>query len=195
MTEKQQYTITKQMRETRNGHRAFVIWLTGLSGSGKSTLANELEQYLFLHGKSVFVLDGDNIRNGINKDLGFSKEGRKENIRRVAEIAKLFHCAGFITIAAFISPYATDRQLAREIIGGHDFVEIYLDADLEVCSQRDVKGLYAKANAGVIKEFTGVSDVYERPANPDVTLQTGVDTIETSLQQLISWLTDNQFLT
>lgn len=194
MTEKQQYSITQQMREARNGHRAFVIWLTGLSGSGKSTLANELEQYLFSLGKNVFVLDGDNIRNGINKDLGFSKEGREENIRRVAEIAKLFCSAGFITIAAFISPYAADRKLAREIIGKHNFVEVYLDADLEVCSQRDVKGLYAKARAGLVKEFTGISDVYEQPGNPEVTLQTGADTIDTSLQQLISWLTDNQFL-
>ncbi len=194
MTEKQQYAVTKQMRETRNGHRAFVIWLTGLSGSGKSTLANELEQYLFLQGKNVFVLDGDNIRNGINKDLGFSKEGRKENIRRVAEIAKLFSSAGFITIAAFISPYAADRQLARAIIGDHNFVEVYLDADVEVCSLRDVKGLYSKAKAGLIKEFTGISDVYEQPGNPEVTLQTGTDTIDASLQQLISWLTNNQFL-
>ncbi len=194
MTEKQQYAVTKQMRETRNGHRAFVIWLTGLSGSGKSTLANELEQYLFLQGKNVFVLDGDNIRHGINKDLGFSKEGRKENIRRVAEIAKLFSSAGFITIAAFISPYAADRQLARAIIGDHNFVEVYLDADVEVCSLRDVKGLYSKAKAGLIKEFTGIGDVYEQPSNPEVTLQTGTDTIDTSLQQLISWLTNNQFL-
>lgn len=194
MTEKQQYTVTQQMREARNGHRAFVIWLTGLSGSGKSTLANELEQYLFSHGKNVFVLDGDNIRHGINKDLGFSKEGRKENIRRVAEIAKLFSSAGFITIASFISPYATDRQMARAIIGDHNFVEVFLNADLEVCSLRDVKGLYAKAKAGLIKEFTGISDVYEQPGNPEVTLQTGADTIETSLQQLISWLTNNQFL-
>lgn len=194
MTEKQQYTVTQQMREARNGHRAFVIWLTGLSGSGKSTLANELEQYLFSHGKNVFVLDGDNIRHGINKDLGFSKEGRKENIRRVAEIAKLFSSAGFITIASFISPYATDRQMARAIIGDHNFVEVFLNADVEVCSLRDVKGLYAKAKAGLIKEFTGISDVYEQPGNPEVTLQTGADTIETSLQQLISWLTNNQFL-
>lgn len=182
------------MRETRNGHRAFVIWLTGLSGSGKSTLANVSEQYLFSRCKNVFVLDGDNIRNGINKDLGFSKEGREENIRRVAEIAKLFCSAGFIIIAAFISPYAADRRMAREIIGDHNFVEVYLDADLEVCSQRDVKGLYAKARSGLIKEFTGISDVYEQPDNPEVTLQTGADTIDTSLQQLISWLTDNQFL-
>lgn len=194
MTEKQQYAVTKQMRETRNGHRAFVIWLTGLSGSGKSTLANELEQCLFSQGKNVFVLDGDNIRHGINKDLGFSKEGRKENIRRVAEIAKLFSSAGFITIAAFISPYAADRQLAREIIGDHNFVEVYLNADVEVCSLRDVKGLYSKAQAGLIKEFTGISDVYEQPGNPEVTLQTGTDTIDVSLQQLISWLTNNQFL-
>jgi len=195
MTEKQQYTVTKQMREARNGHKAFVIWLTGLSGSGKSTLANELEQYLFAQGKNVFVLDGDNIRDGINKDLGFSKEGRKENIRRVAEIANLFSNAGIITISAFISPYAADRQLARDIIGTGNFVEVYLDADIEVCSQRDVKGLYAKAKAGLIKEFTGISDVYEQPGNPEITLQTGSDSIDTLLQQLISWLTNNQFLT
>lgn len=194
MKQKQQYTITNQMRETRQGHRAFVIWLTGLSGSGKSTLANELEQYLFSKGKNVFVLDGDNIRNGINKDLGFSKEERKENIRRVTEIAKLFSSAGFITIAAFISPYASDRQLAREIIGGENFVEVFLDADVEVCSRRDVKGLYSKAREGLIKQFTGVSDVYEQPADPEVTLQTGTDTVATSLHQLISWLTNNQFL-
>lgn len=194
MTGIQKYAITKELRESKNSHRAFTIWFTGLSGSGKSTLANMLEQHLFAGGMQVFVLDGDNMRNGINKDLGFSKTDRSENIRRVAEIARLFCQAGTITIAAFISPYAEDRKMAREIIGAQDFVEIFLDADVDTCAARDVKGLYAKAKAGTIKEFTGISDVYEKPGQPDLVLQTGSDTVEKSLEILISWLHNNKLL-
>lgn len=194
MTGIQKYAITKELRESKNSHRAFTIWFTGLSGSGKSTLANMLEQHLFAGGMQVFVLDGDNMRNGINKDLGFSKTDRSENIRRVAEIARLFCQAGTITIAAFISPYAEDRKMAREIIGAQDFLEIFLDADVDTCAARDVKGLYAKAKAGTIKEFTGISDVYEKPGQPDLVLQTGSDTVEKSLEILISWLHNNKLL-
>jgi adenylylsulfate kinase len=194
MTGIQKYSVTKQMRENKNGHKAFTVWFTGLSGAGKSTLANMLEQYLFEEGKHVFVLDGDNIRNGINKGLSFSKADRSENIRRVAEIASLFCEAGTITIAAFISPYAEDRQMAREIIGVGNFIEVFLDADISTCAQRDVKGLYTKAKAGLIQEFTGISDVYEVPENPDLVLHTGGETTQASLQHLISWLHNNNLL-
>lgn len=194
MVEKQQYTVSRQQREAANGHKSFVIWFTGLSGSGKSTLADMVEQHLFANGKKVYVLDGDNIRNGINKGLGFSREDRKENIRRVAEIAKLFCDAGVIVIAAFISPYLADRQMARDIIGTDSFVEVFLDADIDACGQRDVKGLYAKAKAGLVKEFTGISDPYELPQHPELTLHTTNETPEVSLQHLLLWLNQNHFM-
>ncbi len=194
MVKVQQYTITPEHRKDRNGHKTFVIWLTGLSGAGKSTLADRLEQYLFEEGKQVFVLDGDNVRNGINKGLGFSKEDRKENIRRVAEIARLFCDAGMIIITAFISPYISDREMAKQIIGEENFVEVFLDADIRVCEERDVKGLYAKARTGHIKEFTGVSDVYEVPVRPSLTINTGNEPIDTSFDILVSWLKENCFL-
>ena len=181
----QQYRLNRAAREGRNKHRAFVVWLTGLSGAGKSTLADMLEQYLFEMGLNVYVLDGDNIRTGINKDLDFSKEGRKENIRRVAEVAKLFCDAGVIVITAFISPYAEDRKMARDIIGADDFIEVFVDASLECCIKRDVKGLYAKALAGEISLFTGITDLYEPPAAPDIYLNTEDNDVTQCLSELI----------
>lgn len=194
MTIPQIYTITRAKREAANGHKAFVIWFTGLSGSGKSTIANLTEQFLFAKGAAVNVLDGDNIRHGLNKDLGFSRDDRQENIRRVAELARLFCDAGLIVITAFISPYAADREMACSTIGQENFVEIYIEATVDQCMERDVKGLYAKAKEGLIKEFTGVSDVYEIPHTPSLILNTFSNTPEQSVEKLISWLYNNQYL-
>lgn len=172
--------------------RAATIWLTGLSGSGKTTIAAELEKRLIEAGHACFVLDGDNIRHGLNRDLGFSPNDRKENIRRVAEVAKLFNDAGLFVITAFISPYREDRGIAREIVGADRFIEVYLSAGIDVCEQRDPKGLYAKARAGQIAEFTGVSAPYEPPAAPDVTIDTGVSGVAESVAALFDFLSDRR---
>jgi bifunctional enzyme CysN/CysC len=166
--------VSARNRSLRNGHEGAVLWLTGLSGSGKSALARELERELFNSGRQVYVLDGDNIRHGLNSNLGFSKEDRLENIRRVSEVARLMADAGLIVITAFISPYLLDRRRAREIVleGGHEFAEVFVDTPLEVCEARDVKGLYKRARAGEIPDFTGISAPYEAPENPEVTVRT-----------------------
>jgi len=178
--------VTQKDREHLLGQRGMTYWLTGLSGSGKSTLAQALEQQLLGAGRACFILDGDNIRYGLNKDLGFIPEDRTENIRRISEVAKLMNQAGLIVITAFISPYRKDREQAREIIGAESYVEVFVDAPLEVCEQRDVKGLYQKARAGEIAHFTGVSDVYEVPDQPQLHIKTSVETLEESLQRLSS---------
>jgi len=165
--------VTTSQRELRNGHRGCVLWLTGLSGSGKSTIATELERELFNLGRQAYVLDGDNIRHGLGSDLGFSHKDRTENIRRIGEVARLFVDAGFICITAFISPYRVDRELARKIAPPERFLEVYLNTPLEICELRDLKGLYAKARAGEIKEFTGISAPYEPPEKPELELHTG----------------------
>ena len=170
--------VTARQREMLNGHCGCVVWLTGLSGAGKSTLAAELEGALFKLGRHTFVLDGDNIRQGLCSDLGFSPKDRAENIRRIGQVARLFADAGMICIAAFISPYRADRELARRIAPPGKFIEVYLNAPLEVCEKRDTKGLYARAHAGEIKEFTGISAPYEPPLKPEIELRTdklGVD--------------------
>jgi adenylyl-sulfate kinase len=164
--------ITPQERARQNQHSGCVVWLTGLSAAGKSTIATELERQLFSQGKHAWVLDGDNVRHGLCSDLGFSPDDRKENIRRIGEVAKLFAEAGFVCITAFISPYRSDRDLARGIAPDGKFIEVYLSAPLAVCEQRDPKGLYAKARAGEITEFTGVSAPYEPPVKPELELQT-----------------------
>ena len=169
--------ITLSERERRNGHGGCVLWLTGLSAAGKSTVANELEAALFRRGNQVFVLDGDRVRHGLCRDLGFSPDDRQENIRRVGEVAKLFAEAGFICITAFISPYRADRDLARKIAPPGKFFEVYLNTPLDVCEQRDVKGLYARARAGEIKNFTGVSAPYEPPLKPEIELHTEKSTV------------------
>ncbi len=171
-------------REQSLGQKAKVIWLTGLSGSGKSTLAIGLERELHNIGKHVYVLDGDNVRTGINSNVGFSDEDRKENIRRIAEVAKLFLDAGIITICSFVSPTNALRKLAEEIIGAEDFLEVYVNASLEICESRDVKGLYAKARKGEIKDFTGIHQVFEAPNNPWLEIITDAQTYEQSLAQL-----------
>lgn len=165
-----------------------LIWLTGLSGSGKSTLALRLEHYLFHKGYKVFLLDGDNMRSGLNSDLGFTEQDRHENVRRVSEVAKLMLDAGLVVIGAFISPSEEERALARKTVGTQQFTEVYINCPLEVCEQRDTKGLYAKARRGIIPNFTGVSAPYEVPAKPDVTVKTAEESIEASLRKLIAFV-------
>lgn len=162
------YKLHRLDRENAQGHRALMVLFTGLSGSGKSTLANALEQRLFADGIHTYVLDGDNVRTGINKNLGFSPEDRSENIRRVSELSKLFVDAGLVTLAAFIAPYASDREAIRQLVGADRYIEVFVNTSLEVCEKRDVKGLYAKARKGEIKDMTGISAPYEVPASPDV---------------------------
>ena len=182
------YNISKELREKNNGHKSFLIWFTGLSGSGKSTLANLLELELHKNGISTYVLDGDNIRSGINKDLSFTPNDRKENIRRISEIAKLFVDAGIVTLATFVSPYEEDRQLVRTKIGVENFIEVYINASVEECKNRDVKGLYKKAELGEIKNMTGVNSPYEVPLNPDIEILTEKLTVEDSLHEILSYI-------
>lgn len=169
---KSESLVTRSDRQELLGQRGATIWLTGLSGSGKSTIAQQLEKHLVESGRLCYVLDGDNVRHGLNRDLGFSMEDRKENIRRIAEVAALMNDAGVIVITSFISPYLADRRAAREIIGDEAFVEVYVDTPIEICEQRDPKGLYKKARSGEIQQFTGISDPYEAPENPELTLET-----------------------
>jgi len=180
--------VTADQRALRNGHRGRVVWMTGLSGSGKSTIATELERELFNMGKHVYVLDGDNIRHGLNTDLGFSPEDRKENIRRIGEVAKLFAEAGMIAVTSFISPYRSDRDLVRKMVAPGTFVEVFVNAPIEVCAERDPKGLYAKARAGQIKDFTGVSAPYEAPDQPEVELHTDKLTPAEAVARIIEFL-------
>lgn len=169
---KQSFEITKSLRENKNGHKSLLIWYTGLSGSGKSTLANAVEKELYLKGYKSYTLDGDNIRRGINNNLGFNQNDRLENIRRVAEISKLMMDAGIIVNAAFISPLISDRKVIKDIVGVKNLFEIYVSTSLEECEKRDVKGLYEKARKGLIKDFTGITSKYEPPKNPDVVIDT-----------------------
>jgi bifunctional enzyme CysN/CysC len=175
---RQDLTVTRSDRESLNGHTGKVLWFTGLSGSGKSSIANELERVLYSQGKRTYVLDGDNVRQGLNNDLGFTETDRVENIRRVVEVSKLMTDAGLIVLTAFISPFEADRQLAREKLGD-DFIEIFVDTPLEICEARDVKGLYKKARSGQIPNFTGVNSPYERPSNPMITLDGSLPILET----------------
>ena len=181
-------TVTRARRETQNGHRGAIIWFTGLSGSGKSTLAHAVEETLHQQGCHTFVLDGDNVRHGLCGDLGFSTKYRKENIRRIGEMAKLFMEAGVIVLTAFISPYRTDRERVRGMVEHGDFIEIYCDASIEVCEARDVKGMYKKARAGLISEFTGISSPYEVPKDPELIVNTGGAELEACVQQVIGEL-------
>ena len=188
------HTVTRDERESKFGHRGATIWFTGLSGSGKSTLANALDAALWERGVRSYVLDGDNIRHGLNKDLGFSPEDRTENIRRIGEVAKLFTEAGVINSTAFISPYREDRDRARASQKEGDFIEVYVKASVDACEQRDTKGLYAKARAGVIKEFTGISAPYEEPASPEVVVDTEGQSVEESLAVVIAYLEEKGYL-
>ncbi len=180
-------TVTRDRRAELSKHKSVVLWFTGLSGAGKSTLAHAVEEQLYQKGYHTFVLDGDNVRHGLCGDLGFSDADRMENIRRVGEVAKLFIEAGVIVLTAFISPFRADRDKARQLIQG-DFVEIYCDCSLEVCEERDVKGLYRKARAGEIKHFTGISSPYEIPENPELSINTGGKTIEECAAEVLAYL-------
>jgi adenylylsulfate kinase len=180
--------ITRDEREQRLNQRSKVLWLTGLSGSGKSTIAQQLERLLFSEGYFAQVLDGDNIRMGISNNLGFSVADREENIRRIAEVAKLYLHSGVITVASFISPTREIRDLARQVIGPEDFIEIYINAPLEVCEQRDVKGLYAKARKGEIKGFTGIDSPYEPPVQPALEIRTDKMSLEDSTRSIYNYL-------
>lgn len=182
------HKINKEDRNKLAGNRSFVIWFTGLSGSGKSTLANFLEQKLYENGIQTYILDGDNIRFGLNKDLDFSDDGRKENIRRIGEVAKLMTDAGIVVLTAFISPFRKDRKTVRELLDKNDFIEIYVKCDLNVCEERDVKGLYSKARAGEIKDFTGIDSPYEEPENPEFVIDTTENSIEESVDRIYTYL-------
>jgi adenylylsulfate kinase len=181
-------------RRRLNQHSSCVIWLTGLSASGKSTLANELDKYLYKQNKRSYVLDGDNIRLQLNKDLGFSPEDRKENIRRIGEVARLFVDAGLLTIAAFISPYLDDRNMVRSMFPKGEFIEVFVKCSIEECERRDPKGLYKLARINQIKEFTGVSAPYETSENPELIIETDKQPIESSVLQLVNYLENNGFL-
>jgi len=185
--------IKKEDRQRLNGHKSMILWFTGLSGSGKSTLANAVEERLFEMGIHTYVLDGDNVRAGLNKDLGFSQEDREENIRRIGEVAKLFVDAGIVTLTAFISPYKKDREFVRNLVKEDEFIEIYVKCPLEVCESRDVKGLYEKARKGIIKNFTGIDDPYEEPDNPEIVVETDRETIEESVNKIINYLKDKGY--
>jgi adenylylsulfate kinase len=185
-----QYEIDRKKRCKSKNQPSFVVWFTGLSGSGKSTIASLVEQKLFEKGYLTYTLDGDNIRRGINKYLGFTREDRKENLRRIAEVAKLFVDSGMITIAAFISPLKEDRDMIKSIIGVDDYVEVFVNTSVEECERRDVKGLYKKARAGEIMNFTGVNAPYEEPKHPDVVIKTEDESIDQSVEKVIKKLTD-----
>ena len=181
-------TVTRQRRESQNGHRGAVIWITGLSGAGKSTIAHAVEERLYGLGCRTFVLDGDNVRHGLCSDLGFSDADRSENLRRIGEVAKLFLDAGIISLTAFISPFRQDRERVRSIIPHGDFLEVYARCPLEVCEERDVKGLYRRARAGEIREFTGIDSPYEEPVNPELILETDRYSLDQCVDQVLELL-------
>jgi adenylylsulfate kinase len=183
-----QATVTREARQLQNGHKSAIVWFTGLSGAGKSTLAHAVEDRLYKMGCRTFVLDGDNVRHGLCSDLSFSNKDREENIRRVGEAAKLFLEGGVIVLTAFISPFRSDRERVRNLTLHGDFMEVYCKCSLEICEQRDVKGMYKKAREGKILEFTGISSPYEEPYNPELTLETGSISVEESASKVMDIL-------
>ncbi|UCE89237.1 MAG: adenylyl-sulfate kinase [Pseudomonadota bacterium] len=188
-------TVTRGRREQQNKHKSVVMWFTGLSGAGKSTLAHAVEERLHQAGCGTYVLDGDNIRHGLCGDLGFSDKDRKEHIRRIGNVSKLFVEAGVIVLTAFISPFREDRQLVRNMVLHGDFIEVYCRAPLEVCEERDVKGLYKKARAGTIKDFTGISSPYEEPVNPEIVVDTGSEPLEKCVARVMELLNKRGVIT
>lgn len=186
--------VTKAQRQTRNGHQSVLIWFTGLSGSGKSTVSVALEKALFEDGKQTYRLDGDNVRHGLNKNLGFSPEDRQENIRRIGEVGKLMVDSGAITVTAFISTYKQDRDNVRQLFEEQEFIEVYTECSIETCEQRDPKGLYKKARTGEIPEFTGISAPYEPPEEPEIIINTEDNSVESSVNQILSYLKEHRYI-
>lgn len=186
--------VTKDMKKKLHGHKSFVLWFTGLSGSGKSTIATEVEHILFQKGLSTVLLDGDNVRHGLNRDLMFSEEDRKENIRRLGEVAKLFVDNGVIVLVAAISPIEEDRQAVRSMLGNDEFIEIYVDCSLSECENRDPKGLYKKVRNGLISNFTGISNPYEIPTNSEIILRTEMENIKECTNNVIAYLISNKYI-
>ncbi|CAH0152505.1 putative adenylyl-sulfate kinase [Peribacillus sp. Bi96] len=182
-------TLTKELRRKQNGHESTVLWFTGLSGSGKSTIANAVAKELYNRNIRSYVLDGDNIRHGLNKDLGFSEEDRTENIRRIGEVSKLFVDSGQFVLTAFISPFRADRQIVRDLLEDGEFIEVYIKCPIEECEVRDPKGLYDKARKGIIKDFTGIDSPYEEPVQPEIVLESDQYSIEECVEQVIGYLT------
>lgn len=188
------HKITKAQRHQLNGHGSAVLWFTGLSGSGKSTLANAVEERLHKLGIRTYTLDGDNIRQGLNKDLGFSDEARAENIRRISEVAKLFVDAGCVVTTAFISPFRKERELCRSLVDAGEMIEIYVECPLDICESRDVKGLYKKARAGEIKQFTGIDSPYEAPENPELVIRTHEKDVDGCVDQIMDYLVSQKLI-
>ncbi len=186
--------VKREERNRLNNHKSGLIWFTGLSASGKSTICHRVERELFNRGVRAYVLDGDNVRHGMNSNLGFSREDRKENLRRIAELSKLFVDAGMIVLSAFISPHKTDRAYIKKHLQGDNFIEVYVKCSVSECEKRDPKGQYRKARAGIIKNYTGISAPYEEPENPDITLDTENDGIEKSARQVLEFLDMNNFI-
>lgn len=186
--------VTKTERQAQNGHKSVVLWFTGLSGSGKSTISVALEKALFERRIHAYRLDGDNIRHGLNNNLGFSPEDRKENIRRIGEVSKLLADAGLITLTSFISPYREDRDRVREILEDGEFIEVYAKASVETCEQRDPKQLYKKARAGEIKNFTGIDAPYEAPEHAEIVVDIETTSVEEAVQQILNYLEDKQII-
>ena len=188
------YAVNKSQRSEQKGHKPVILWFTGFSGSGKSTVAGALESALHQQGVHTYLLDGDNVRHGLCKDLGFSDEDRVENIRRVGELSKLMVDAGLVVLTAFISPFQAERDMVRNLVGDGEFIEVFLDTPLDVCEQRDPKGLYKKARAGEIKHFTGIDSDYQVPVNPEIRIDTNANSLEQSVQQLVAYLKDKQVI-
>jgi len=186
--------VTKAERVTKLAQKPVVLWFTGLSGSGKSTIANACESLLFAMNRTTYLLDGDNVRHGLNKDLGFDDAARIENIRRIAEVSKLFADAGLIVLTAFISPFQSDRQAVRGLLEAGEFIEVFIDTPLDVCESRDPKGLYKKARRGEIKHFTGIDSAYEAPKNPEIHLQTATMSVEEAAQTIVNYLVKKRYI-
>lgn len=189
-----QHQVTRVERADNKNQRPCLLWFTGLSGSGKSTIANALDVTLHRRGYHTFLLDGDNVRHGLNKDLGFSAEDRVENIRRIGEVSKLFADAGLIVLSAFISPFASDRELVRGLFPEGEFIEVFMETPLATCEERDPKGLYEKARAGQIRDFTGIDSPYEGPKNPEVRLDTSFLSVDDCIDRLISYMVERNLI-
>ena len=186
--------ITKEKRNQLNQQQSAILWFTGLSGSGKSTIANVVEEYLHRNSVRTYILDGDNVRHGLNGDLGFSDDDRKENIRRIGEASKLFIDAGVMVLTSFISPFVEDRNLVRKIVDTHEFIEIHVQCPLEVCEERDVKGLYKKARKGEISQFTGIDSPYEDPVNSEITVDTSILSIDEAASKIVTYLANHSYI-